>query len=34
MDSAVERAANRLGITPIQVILLWVKAKFAKELSL
>ena len=29
MDSAVEKAANRLGITPTQVIFLWVKAKGA-----
>ena len=29
MDIAVEKAANRLGITPTQVIFLWVKAKGA-----
>ena len=29
VDAAVEKAAKRLGITPTQVILLWVKAKGA-----
>ena len=29
VDSAVEKVANRLGITPTQVIFLWVKAKGA-----
>ena len=29
MDAAVDKAARRLGITPTQVILLWVKAKGA-----
>jgi diketogulonate reductase-like aldo/keto reductase len=29
VDAAVEKAASRLGITPSQVILLWVKAKGA-----
>ena len=29
VDVAVEKAAKRLGITPSQVILLWVKAKGA-----
>ena len=29
MDVPVEKAAKRLGITPTQVIFLWVKAKGA-----
>ena len=29
VDAAVEKTARRLGITPTQVILLWVKAKGA-----
>lgn len=29
VDAAVEKAAKRLGITPTQVIFLWVKAKGA-----
>ena len=29
VDAAVDKAAKRLGITPTQVIFLWVKAKGA-----
>lgn len=29
MDAPVEKAAQRLGISPTQVIFLWVKAKGA-----